>query len=113
MTLQFLVDAQLPPALADALRRAGADAVHVFDLGLAMASDQKIWEEARSRSAVLVTKDRDFAQLRDARTDGPTILWIRVGNANNRTLIADILHALPAILTAAERGERVIEFIGR
>jgi predicted nuclease of predicted toxin-antitoxin system len=58
--LVFLVDAQLRPSLAEALRLAGCQAVHVIDLGLLAAADQQIWDEAISRSAVLVTKDRDF-----------------------------------------------------
>jgi hypothetical protein len=41
------------------------------------------------------------------------ILWIRVGNSDNRTLIFKILHNLPAILDAAKRGETVIEFVAR
>jgi predicted nuclease of predicted toxin-antitoxin system len=74
--LLFLVDAQLPPSLAQALRRTGCDAIHVVDLGLAAATDQQIWDEAISRSAVLVTKDRDFALRRAASNDGPAILWV-------------------------------------
>ena len=109
----FLVDAQLPPALAEALRQAGSSAIHVAEIGLLTASDEEIWDEAASRSAILVTKDRDFLQLRAAKADGPTILWIRVGNKNNRTLIAQILRALPAIIGAVERGEAVIEFVSR
>lgn len=71
----FLVDAQLPPSLAEALRQAGCQAVHVADLGLLAATDQQIWDEAISRSAVLVTKDRDFPLRRAARSNGPAILW--------------------------------------
>jgi predicted nuclease of predicted toxin-antitoxin system len=108
----FLIDAQLPPSLAAALQDAGCDAVHIGDLGLLTATDRQIWDEARSRSAVLATKDRDFPILRAASNDGPTILWIRVGNTDNRTLIAQILRALPAIIDAVERGEPVIEFVG-
>jgi predicted nuclease of predicted toxin-antitoxin system len=111
--LLLLVDAQLPPSLADALRQAGCQASHVADIGLLTATDQQIWDEAVSRSAVLVTKDRDFPQLRATRIDGPVILWIRVGNSDNKTLISKILHNLPVILNAAERGETVIEFVAR
>jgi predicted nuclease of predicted toxin-antitoxin system len=111
--LLFLVDAQLPPSLAEALRQAGCQAVHVADLGLLAATDQQIWDEAISRSAVLVTKDRDFPLRRAARSDGPAILWVRVGNASNRKLIELALRALPAIINAIERGEAVIEFVGR
>ncbi len=83
----FLVDAQLPPSLAQALRQSGCLAVHRVELGLLAAADQQIWEEAISRSAVLITKDRDFPVRRAASNDGPAILWIRVGNIGNRKLI--------------------------
>lgn len=109
----FLVDAQLPPSLAEALRNAACQAVHVADLGLLTATDRQIWDEAISRSAVLVTKDRDFPLLRAASDSGPAVLWVRVGNADNRTLIAQFLRSLPAIIDAVERGETVIEFVGR
>jgi predicted nuclease of predicted toxin-antitoxin system len=111
--LLFLVDAQLPPSLAGALRQAGYPAVHVVDLGLQAATDEEIWDKASSRSAVLVTKDRDFAIRRAATNDGPTILWVRVGNISNRKLIELALRSLPAIIDAIERDEAVIEFVGR
>jgi len=59
--LLFVVDAQLLPSLAEALSDAGCQAVHVADLGLLASTDQHIWNEAISRSAAVVTKERDFA----------------------------------------------------
>jgi predicted nuclease of predicted toxin-antitoxin system len=44
--------------------------------------------------------------------DGPVILWVRTGNAANRTLITQIMRAQPEILSAIERREAVIEFVG-
>jgi predicted nuclease of predicted toxin-antitoxin system len=111
--LLFVIDAQLPPSLAGALRAAGFDAVHVVDLGLLAATDRRIWQEVGLRSAVLVTKDRDFSLLRAARDDGPVILWVRIGNADNQTLITQMMRALPEIVGAIERGEAVIEFVAR
>jgi predicted nuclease of predicted toxin-antitoxin system len=111
--LRFLVDAQLPPALAEALCRSGHEAEHVADLGMTTALDGRIWEEAIARSAALVTKDRDFAVLRAASGEGPAILWIRIGNVSNQVLIARLLQALPALERAIERGETIIEFVGR
>lgn len=95
------------------MRQAGRQAVHVIDLGLLAATDEQIWDEAISRSAVLVTKDRDFALRRAASNDGPAILWVRVGNTSNRKLIELALRTLPAIIDAIERDEAVIEFVGR
>ena len=108
----WLIDAQLPPALADAMRRAGYDATHVAECGMASAIDGAIWNEAISRSAVLVTKDRDFSLLRAAKRQGPIVLWVRVGNIDNRTLIRQFIGAMPQISEAVARGETVIEFSG-
>jgi predicted nuclease of predicted toxin-antitoxin system len=95
------------------LRAAGFDAVHVVDLELVAATDRQIWQEVSLRSAVLVTKDRDFSLLRAASNQGPVILWVRIGNADNRTLITQMMRALPEIVGAIERGEAIIEFVGR
>jgi predicted nuclease of predicted toxin-antitoxin system len=51
--------------------------------------------------------------FRAANNECPAILWVRVGNTDNRTLITQILRALPAIIGAIERGETVVEFVGR
>ncbi|QLD43502.1 MULTISPECIES: DUF5615 family PIN-like protein [Bradyrhizobium] len=39
----YLIDAQLPPALAEALRRAGYDAAHVVEFGMAATSTIARW----------------------------------------------------------------------
>jgi predicted nuclease of predicted toxin-antitoxin system len=83
------------------------------DIGLTTATDQRIWEEAEARSAILITKDRDFALLRAASEGGPTILWVRTGNIGNRVLIAQLLQSLPLVRSAIERGETIVEFVGR
>ncbi|MBI5129722.1 MAG: DUF5615 family PIN-like protein [Rhodopseudomonas palustris] len=113
MSPRFLIDAQLPPALAEAFRHAGFDAVHVADLGLLSATDRQIWSAAVEQSAALVTKDRDFLMIRAASDSGPTIIWIRSGNVGNRGLIDQVTGALPAILAAIERQEAVIEVAAR
>jgi predicted nuclease of predicted toxin-antitoxin system len=110
--LLYLIDAQLPPALAEAMCRAGFNAVHVAEFGMANANDGAIWNEAISRSAILVTKDRDFSLLRAAKRQGPIVLWVRVGNIDNRALIHQFLGAMPQIGEAVARGEAVIEFVG-
>jgi predicted nuclease of predicted toxin-antitoxin system len=44
--VKFLVDNQLPAALARWLAARGLDACHVSDIGLEEASDQHIWDYA-------------------------------------------------------------------
>lgn len=59
--MRFLVDAQLPPALARRLESLGHRAEHVADQRMASASDNTIREYAAGVGAVIVTKDEDFA----------------------------------------------------
>lgn len=94
------------------MRRAGFEAAHVVEFGMATATDGAIWNEAISRSAILVTKDRDFSLLRAAKRQGPIVLWVRVGNIDNRALVRQFLSAMPQIVEAVARGEAVIEFVG-
>jgi hypothetical protein len=44
--VKFIVDAQLPPSLAAALRQAGYDAAAVREIGLREAKDAAIWNYA-------------------------------------------------------------------
>jgi len=57
----FLIDAQLPPALASWLIQQGHTAQHVDD-GLRNADDMVIWNHASESGAIVITKDEDFAE---------------------------------------------------
>ena len=58
--MNFLVDSQLPPALARWIAGQGHTATHVLEMGLEAADDTLIWEHARATSAVIISKDEDF-----------------------------------------------------
>lgn len=107
----FLVDAQLPPALARWLSESGHDALHVMDCDMQSASDREIWDFAVSRSAVIVTKDEDFAQRKVLSGQGPSIVWVRLPNARRRDLLDWFERALPEISRALERGDTLIEVV--
>lgn len=107
--MRFLVDAQLPPALARWLETEGHTAAHVGDLGMQAASDGSIWDHARATSAVIVSKDEDFARRRTSATDGPSVVWIRLPNTRRRDLLAWFAAVLPNVLAALERGETLVE----
>ncbi|MEI2617881.1 MAG: DUF5615 family PIN-like protein [Thermomicrobiales bacterium] len=109
--MRFLVDAQLPPALARWLAERGHDGEHVADVGLLLATDQEIWDYARSVGAAVVTKDEDFALRRGLASDGPAVVWVRRGNTTRRELLAWFEPLLPAILAALADGEALIEIV--
>lgn len=109
--MRFLVDAQLPPALARWLENQGHIAEHVADRDMLTASDQEIWAYALTTGATIITKDEDFAMRRSLLTRGPTIIWIRRGNTTRRELLAWLAPLLPFVLEALERGEIMVEIV--
>ena len=107
--MRFLVDAQLPPELAVWLRAAGHEAWHVAELELQEAEDAAVWAEAYDLGAHLITKDEDFVAIREQAPGGPTVVWLRIGNAINRVLIAWLDKSWPEALTAIRNGVAVVE----
>ena len=109
--MRFLVDAQLPPALARFLVEHGHEAEHVVDVGLLQAEDSAIWDYALRASAVIVTKDEDFATRITLDQRGPAIVWIRVGNATRRELLRRLEPLLSSIEATLNAGEKLVEIV--
>ena len=78
--MRFLVDAQLPPALALWLQTREHEAKAVRDVGLRNATDDVIWDFAEHDGWVVVTKDDDFAERAMREDSGPQVVWLRIGN---------------------------------
>lgn len=108
--MRFLVDCQLPRALAERLRQAGHSADHVADVGLRGAPDRAIWQHAIDNQSTIVTKDEDFSLLATSTVSGPSVVWVRLGNTRNDILWKTIETMLPTIVAAITAGgERLIE----
>ncbi|MHB1444899.1 MAG: DUF5615 family PIN-like protein [Acidimicrobiales bacterium] len=76
--MRFLVDASLSPRVADLLRSAGHDAVHVRDEGLASAPDPLIFDRAAEQGSVVVTADPDFGMILAHRGSAtPSVILFR------------------------------------
>jgi predicted nuclease of predicted toxin-antitoxin system len=85
--VRFIVDAQLPPALATAIRSVGHEADHVADLGLVEAEDEDIWHYAADHGAVIITKDEDFVIIHRRNAGAVVVVWLRLGNASRQRLL--------------------------
>ncbi|HHY48144.1 MAG TPA: DUF5615 family PIN-like protein [Alphaproteobacteria bacterium] len=108
--MKFLVDAQLPIALARWLSGNGLDARHVCDLELDRASDSEIWRRAKEDGFIIVTKDDDFRLLADRLVRiPPQVVWVRLGNCRKQALLDAFASVLPQLLAALESGERIVE----
>lgn len=73
MTIRL--DNHLSPALARWIESAlGIPCAAIRDLGMARASDLEIFSAAKASARVLITKDRDFAELTDRLGPPPAVI---------------------------------------
>ncbi len=76
--MRFLVDESLSSRVAELLRHAGRDAVHIRDRGLLGALDVHVMAAARSEDRVLITVDSDFGGLLTfAHESTPSMILVR------------------------------------
>jgi len=108
MAALFVCDVNLPPRLVAFFRERNFEAVHAYGAGLETAGDKAIWEFARDRDGIVVTKDTDFVRLGVA-PPGPRVLLVCTGNCSNKTLFTKLDEALPEIVALFETGNRVVE----
>jgi len=85
--LKLLVDFNLSPKLIPALAALFPGSAHVKTLGFAgEASDEEIWEFARTQGFALLTADRDFVNIANRLGHPPKV--IRLEKMNYRTRFA-------------------------
>jgi len=61
--LRFLVDNSLSPSVAEGLRKAGHNAVHVREYKMQTADDERIFDQARRERRIIVAAYADFGTL--------------------------------------------------
>ncbi len=105
--MRFLVDAQLPPALCRWLEAAGHEARHVGTELPGATPDQAVAAYAVEHRCILITKDEDF--LNRYPPGDYMLVWFRIGNATNRSLLAWLEPRWPAIVAGLQAGERLLE----
>jgi predicted nuclease of predicted toxin-antitoxin system len=77
--MKLLLDQGTPRSAATILRRAGLDAVHTGETGLAEAEDSEIIRRAADESRIIVTIDADFhAQLALTQARQPSVIRVRI-----------------------------------
>jgi predicted nuclease of predicted toxin-antitoxin system len=97
--LRFLLDENLPVAVADALRAAGHDALVIRDSPHRGATDPELWVLAAREGRIVVTRDIGFVQAGSAPTPAGIVL-LRLPMRSRRVVLVDavrtLLDAVPA-----------------
>ena len=108
--MNFWIDAQLPPSLANWLVETfNVNATAIRDLGLRDAEDIEIFNAARNPGTVIVSKDSDFVELVTRLGPPPQILWLTCGNVTNRNLRLILSNTFAEALPMLEAGEAIVE----
>lgn len=96
--LRLLLDENLSPAVALALREGGWDIIHIRERGLLGATDPQVLEYAFNDDRVLITANvNDFVKLTTAREIHAGVVLIEngsLGRAEQRELLDRVLASL-------------------
>ena len=95
--MSLLIDENLSPRLVRLLEDIFPWSLHIESAGFQSTEDDDIWEYARIRSLIVLTKDRDYRQLSLERGHPPKVILVRIGNcrvAEVDSLIRDHYHEI-------------------
>ncbi len=104
--MKLLLDQHFSRKLIPLLEPAFSGSTHVLLCGLDRASDETIWDFAKSGGFAIATKDEDFQVLSFAKGHPPKVVWVRSGNGPSQEVFDLLMRARSIIEQFAADTER-------
>jgi predicted nuclease of predicted toxin-antitoxin system len=110
--MKLLLDENLSRRIVPFLLQSYPESTHVALEGLQAARDADVWEFAKARDYVIVTRDADFLDLSLQNGQPPKVIWLRTLN-QSRVATLNILMAnlAPIEESLIELGNACVEVI--
>ena len=104
------LDAHLSPRVATWIEESlGIQAKALRDLNLRHAEDEEIFRQGCEAEIILITKDKDFAEMVIRRGSPPQVIWLRCGNTSEDRLKEILSLHLKNAMNYLSRGESLVE----
>jgi len=112
--MEIWIDAQLSPSLALWVNLSfnNVNACSMRALGLRDADDEVIFQQAKLKKAVIMSKDSDFIKLLERFGPPPQVVWITAGNTSNARMREILSKHFSTIIEMVRNGEPLIEIGG-
>ncbi len=90
--MKLLFDQNISPKLVSSLKDLFPNSAHVQNLGLDKATDNEIWNYAKSNDFIIISKDADFVEHSLLLGYPPFVIWIRRGNCTTDDIIKILIN---------------------
>lgn len=107
--MKLLQDENLSRRLVPFLQAAYPGSTQAALESLERASDLGIWQYAKARDFVIVTKDADYYDLSLLLDAPPFVIWLQTGNADKASVLASLTEGQAAIQAGFDSGQHCVE----
>ncbi|WP_404400064.1 DUF5615 family PIN-like protein [Pelagibacterium halotolerans] len=112
--MRFLIDMNWSRDWIAILSEAVHQAEYWRDVGPATALDSEIMSFARTKGAIVLTRDSDFGEMLALNADaGPSVVQLRDGDTMPEVSGERVVEAIPRFSSEIERGALVTIYLSR